>query len=194
MSGTQQRKVTVTVTKYLPSARPLRTRERELQCPPTPIYVPSVRDGTTFAECLLAWHSAKGAPVGPKHRLCVECAASTRQRFLLCRMPQPWHSVKKLYRFLGVPSLLSAIVIALGKDTLCRVSHSKKWPETPFYLFLLFHPNKQKISHNHHIYMTNIIESSHTSYTPHISQKPQISQVSSQRSHKTHVSQNSSQN
>jgi hypothetical protein len=45
----------------------------------------------------------------------------TWQRLPLCRVSWPQHSAKKLYRFLGVPSLPSAMVIALDKEHLCQV-------------------------------------------------------------------------
>jgi hypothetical protein len=62
---------------------------------------------------------------------------------LLCRVSRPQHSAKKLYRFLGVPSLPSVI---LSKVT-----------RIPF-LFVFVVPSKQTkdISHNHHIYITDI--------------------------------------
>jgi hypothetical protein len=41
----------------------------------------------------------------------------TRQRLPLCRVSRPQHSAKKLYRFLGVPSLPSAMALTLGKVT-----------------------------------------------------------------------------
>jgi hypothetical protein len=86
----------------------------------------------------------------------------TRQMLLLCRVPRPHHSTKKLYRFPGVPSLPSDMVMTL--DKVSRQSDQN----TPFYLFLLSHPNKQNIYHiiitytsqssqNHHIRQTHDI-------------------------------------
>jgi hypothetical protein len=61
---------------------------------------------------------------------------------LLCRVPRSQHSGKKLYRFPGVPSLPSAMVIALGKVT-----------RKPLFLFVFAIPSKQTkdIYHSHHI-------------------------------------------
>jgi hypothetical protein len=77
----------------------------------------------------------------------------TRQRELLWRVPRLQHSIKKLYRFPGVSSLPKSMAIALGKVT-----------RKPF-LFAFIIPFKQtkQISHNHHIYITEFIESSHIS-------------------------------
>jgi hypothetical protein len=44
-----------------------------------------------------------------------------QQSEVLCRVLGPQHSAKKLYRFLGVPSLPSPLATALGKRTLCRL-------------------------------------------------------------------------
>jgi hypothetical protein len=95
----------------------------------------------------------------------------------LGRVLGPKHSVKKLCRFPGVPSLLSDMVTTLGKCNICRVLDSTKWPETPFLFVLLFHPNKQNIYHIiityiHHIvhriiiYITNLTSFSQTSLSP----------------------------
>jgi hypothetical protein len=96
----------------------------------------------------------------------------TQQRFLVCRVSQPQHSAKKLYRFPGVPSLPS---VALGKVT-----------RTPFlFVFAISSKQTKDISHNHHIYITDITESSHTSNTRHSSQRSHVSSQRSQ-SHKYH--------
>jgi hypothetical protein len=97
------------------------------------------------------WYSAK------KSSFFAECLDhSTRQR--------------RLYRFPRCPSLPSAMVIALGKDTLCRVLHSTKWPGSPFFIcfccsiqknkryisftshYISFASQNQHIYHQHHIY------------------------------------------
>jgi hypothetical protein len=73
-----------------------------------------------FAKCpghntrqrRLAW-----TPVKPLCR--VLCGLGTRQRFLLCRVLWSWHSAKRLYWCLGVPSLLSVMTLTLGKVPLC---------------------------------------------------------------------------
>jgi hypothetical protein len=110
----------------------------------------------TFVECLLI-HSAKKVP------LCRVSTASTRQRIRqlvplsaslpsalrgtrqsvpLCRVSGPPHSAKKLYRCPGIGTLPGAMTLTLGKVTSIHI----------FYLFFIFHPNKQKISHIHHKY------------------------------------------
>jgi hypothetical protein len=66
---------------------------------------------------------------------------------ILCRVPEPLHSAKNLYRCSGLGSLLSAMVLTLDKATSRHL----------FYLFSLFHPNKQKIFHRYHIYTSQII-------------------------------------
>jgi hypothetical protein len=75
------------------------TRQRLVQWTPQPVPVPRAlmalgKEGF-FAECLVAWHSAKNPPVGPFASIFAECLGkSTRQRylcrfpgFLLCRVP-----------------------------------------------------------------------------------------------------------
>jgi hypothetical protein len=66
---------------------------------PTPIPVPSVRANTRQKEAFV-----EGAPVGLKCKLCVECAARTRQRSFtgsqvcfLCRVLWSLHSAKTLF-------------------------------------------------------------------------------------------------
>jgi hypothetical protein len=156
LSGTRQRKVTVTA--------------------------PSDGDGSfcrvsslalckeaNFAECLLSWPSAKTGPVGPTTSPCAESSrrhsakedsllsvwwTGTRQRVLQwAPLPVPLpsalttalgkdgfagsqvsffaechgqHSAKMALPVPRLPSLPSAMVIALGKATLCRVLHSAK--------------------------------------------------------------------
>jgi hypothetical protein len=78
------------------------------------------------------------------------------------------HSVKKLYRFPGVSSLLSAMVMALGKVPLCRVLHSAKWTEYLF-LFVFIFQSKQtkyvtKSSYMHHRYHRIITYIIHATY------------------------------
>jgi hypothetical protein len=52
----------------------------------------------------------------------VECQDyNTQQTDLLYQVPGLQHSAKKLYQFPGVPSLLCAMVMALGKEPLYRV-------------------------------------------------------------------------
>jgi hypothetical protein len=105
-----------------------------------------------FAECMWYWHSAKKFPVDLFDGLLLSALGRTRQRLLLCRVPRTQHSAKKLYRFPGVSSLPSAIVMTLCKVPLCRVLHSTKWPKYCF-LFVSIIQSKQTkdISYNHHI-------------------------------------------
>jgi hypothetical protein len=122
----------------------------------------------------------------------------TRQRNYLCRVSTSLHSTKGLPAGPFVSffaecssSLPSARAIALGKEALlvprCCFSAECYGPNTRqstflpsvtlgkltsihlFNLFLLFHPNKQKISHIHHIYHIIITD---ITYTSHISQTP----------------------
>jgi hypothetical protein len=53
-------------------------------------------------------------------------SCGTRQSVLLCRVLEPLHSAKNLYRCQGLGSLPSAMVLTLGKEVLCRVLHSAK--------------------------------------------------------------------
>jgi hypothetical protein len=122
--------------------------------------------------CLVDWLSAKSPPVGPFASPFAECAGR--------------HSAK-------VASLLSVLTTTLGKEgfTGSQVSsfaechgHStrQRYPlpsvtlgkvirKSLFYLFLLFHPNKQKIYIIHiTLYIIRITESTHLSSTPYISQ------------------------
>jgi hypothetical protein len=138
----------------------------------------------TFVECHLihsakrlplcrvstSLHSAKGPPAGPFVKFFAECSRR--------------HSAK-------LASLPSARAIALGKEALpvprCCFSVECSGPDNRqstylssvtlgkvtsihlFNLFLLFHPNKQKISHIHHRYHIIITD---ITYTSHISQTP----------------------
>jgi hypothetical protein len=97
-----------------------------------------------FFECHLI-HSAKRIPL---------CQLSTSGHFVsFFAECSRRHSTKKLYRCPGVLSLPSAMTLTLGRVTSIHL----------FYLFLLFHPNKQKISH---IIITYITYTSHISQTP----------------------------
>ena len=135
-----------------------------------------------FTECLLSWPPAKTAPVGPSAS---PFAESSRRHSTKKALMGPFvstfaecvgrHSVK-------VASLPSALTTALGKEgfTGSQVSffaechgHNTRQSdqEVLFYLFLLFHPNKQKIYIIHiTLYIIRITESTHLSSTPYISQ------------------------
>jgi hypothetical protein len=129
-SGTRQRKAAVTVTD----------------------------DGDgVFAECLSDSTRQRIRQRGPPVRYFVECLV--------------WHSAKRA-------SLLSVRAITLGKEpipvpkswffaecyapntrqstSLSSVTLGKVTSIHLFYLFFIFHPNKQKISHIHHIYTSQI--------------------------------------
>jgi hypothetical protein len=118
------------------------------------------------------WLSTKSPPVGPFASPFAECAGR--------------HSVK-------VASLPSALTTALGKEgftgsqvsffaechghstqqryPLPSVTLGKVTKKSLFYLFLLFHPNKQKIYIIHiTLYIIRITESTYLSSTPYISQ------------------------
>jgi hypothetical protein len=68
---------------------------------------------------------------------------------LLCRVPRPQRSAKKLYRFRDVPSLLCALVMLLGK-----VARKPSF----IYFYYYIQTNKRYISltshvsHNQHMY------------------------------------------
>jgi hypothetical protein len=90
---------------------------------------------------------------------------------------------KKKMHLVGMDSLLILLILGPGyhhprgqdiigtrqSTSLPSVTLGKVTSILLFYFVLLFHPNKQKISHNHHRYhiiITNI------TYTSHISQRP----------------------
>jgi hypothetical protein len=128
-----------------------------------------------FAECHLG-HSAKDPPGRVLMSGSLPSATcSTRQSVPLCRVPQTLHSAKNLYRCPGLGSLPSVRVLTLGKVT----------RKSLFYLFLLFHPNKQKIYIIHiTLYIIRITESTHLSSTPYISQiSPHKSGFTTHKSH-----------
>ena len=139
------------------------------------------------------WHSAKNPPVGPFASIFAECLGnSTRQRclcrfpgFLLCRVP--WSALGK-DGFTG--SQVSFFAECHGHSTrqsnpLPSVTLGKVTRMSLFYLFLLFHPNKQKIYIIHiTLYINRITESTHLSSTPYISQiSPHKSGFTAHKSH-----------
>jgi hypothetical protein len=147
------------------------------------VTAPGNGDGA-FAECHLihsakrlplcrvatSLDSAKGPPAGPFVSFLAKC--SRRRSAKLASLP-------------------SARATALGKETLpvprccfsaeCYGPYTRQSTSLPsvtlgkvtsihlFKLFLLFHPNKQKISHIHHRYHIIITD---ITYTSHISQTP----------------------
>ena len=139
------------------------------------------------------WHSAKNPPVGPFASPFAECLGNgTRQRhlcrfpgFLLCRVP--WSALGK-DGFTG--SQVSFFAKCHGhstrqSDPLPSVTLGKVTRMSLFYLFLLFHPNKQKIYIIHiTLYINRITESTHLSSTPYISQiSPHKSGFTAHKSH-----------
>jgi hypothetical protein len=107
-------------------------------------------------------HSAKNPPGRvPMSGSLSSARYGTRQSVLLCWVSETLHSAKNLYRCPGLGSLPSAMVLTLGKEPLCRVLHSAKWPVGTF-LFVFYIPSTQTkdityTSHISHIYITNII-------------------------------------
>jgi hypothetical protein len=127
-SGTRQRKAAVTATGW---------RRRHLYR----VSRMTLGKGNFFAECHLE-HSAKNPPGRvPMSGSLPSAMYGTRQSVPLCRVSETLHSANNLYRCPGLSSLPS---VALGKVTSMHL----------FYLFFVFHPHKQKISH---IYITDII-------------------------------------
>jgi hypothetical protein len=65
-------------------------------------------------------HSAKNPPGRvPMSGSLPSARFGTRRT--LCRVPETLHSAKNLYRYPGLGSLPSAMVLTLGKEPLCRV-------------------------------------------------------------------------
>lgn len=91
----------------------------------------------------------------------------TRQRVLIYRVLRPYHSTKKLYRFPSVFFVECFGYRTRQRTSLPSVTLRKLTRKNLFYLFLLFHPNKQRI---YIIDITYITESTHVSRTPYISQ------------------------
>jgi hypothetical protein len=101
-----------------------------------------------FAECLRR-HSTKELPLPSVFLTALDKESArgvpmlgtlssawygTRQSVLLCRVSEPLHSAKNLYQCPGLGSLPSAMVLILGKASLCRVLHSAKWPVHTFFI------------------------------------------------------------
>jgi hypothetical protein len=113
---------------------------------------------SVFAECLLNSTRQRIHQRGPHVRYFAECLV--------------WHSAKRA-------SLSSVKAITLGKEPIpvprswffaeCYGPDTRQSTSLPsftldkvtsthlFYLFFLFHPNKQKIFHRYHIYTSHII-------------------------------------
>jgi hypothetical protein len=109
----------------------------------------------------------KGSTSGPFASPFVKCTMRHSSKGAFCQLLWSRYSAKKLYQFPSVPSLPSAMVMALGKEHFVECNTRQSVLKTHFYLFLSFHPNKQNI---YIINITYITESTHVSPTPYISQ------------------------
>jgi hypothetical protein len=128
--------------------QPLRRRVTETATlPSVPGVCPAtLGKGCIFAECHLR-HSVKN-PLErvPMSGSLPNARSGTRQSVLLCRVSETLHSAKNLCRCPGLDSVPSVMALTLGKVTSMHL----------FYLFFVFHPHKQKISHVYHIYTSQI--------------------------------------
>jgi hypothetical protein len=105
------------------------TRQRSSLWAPLPVSLSSVLGGTRQRRpvCRVPDWLALGKGITCGSLLSVPLPSAlrgTRQSLLLCRVPRRQHSTKRLYRCSGVPSLPSAMVMALDKVPLYRVLHS----------------------------------------------------------------------
>jgi hypothetical protein len=114
--------------------------------------------GVTFVECLPDNTRQRIRQRGPHVRYFAECLV--------------WHSAKRAYLPSVRATTLGKEPISVprswffaecyGSDTrqstsLSSVTLGKVTSRHLFYLFSLFHPNKQKIFHRYHIYISQII-------------------------------------
>jgi hypothetical protein len=74
-----------------------------------------------FAECLPAITRQRIRQRVPLSGSLPSAARGSRQSLPLCRVSDPPHSAKNLYRCPGLGSLPSAMTLTLGKPPLCRV-------------------------------------------------------------------------
>jgi hypothetical protein len=131
--------------------QPLRRRVAETESLPS-VCQTTLGKESIFAECHLG-HSAKNPPERvPMLGSLPSARYGTRQRMILCRVLETLHSAKNLYRCPGLGSLPSAVLDTPQSTSLLSVTLVKVTSRNLFYLFFIFHPNKQKISHIHHIY------------------------------------------
>jgi hypothetical protein len=81
-------------------------------------------------------------------------------------VPRPQHLAKKHYRLPGVPSLLSAMTLTLGKVPLSHVLHLVKRLEYPFFICFYYsiQINKRYITYTLHIHHKIIKYIVHTTY------------------------------
>jgi hypothetical protein len=132
------------------------------------------------------WHSAKSPPVGPFASPFNECAG--RHSAKVASLPSVLTTTLGKEGFTG--SQVSSFAECHGRSTRQRyplpsVTLGKVTRKSLFYLFLLFHPNKQKIYIIHNtLYIIRITESTHLSSTPYISQiSPHKSGFTAHKSH-----------
>jgi hypothetical protein len=107
----------------------------------------------TFAECPPAQHSITSPSAGPFVSFFIECSGRHSAKLASLLSVRATRLGKKA---LPVPRC-SFFAECYGPDTRQRTSLGKVTNIHLFNLFLLFHPNKQNISHNHHIYHIYII-------------------------------------
>jgi hypothetical protein len=155
----------LTKTHSLSSVHCTDTRQRSSPWAPLPGHLPSVLGGTwqRLPLCRVPAGMTLGKEISNRPLLSVPLPSAlggTQQSLLLCRAPKPSHSAKRLYRCPGVPSLPSAMTLTLGKVT-----------RIPFYLFLLFHLNNQKIYHIIITYTSHVSHNHHIHNRDHIFQK-----------------------
>jgi hypothetical protein len=139
----------VTETKSLPSV-PGDTRQRSSLC-----RVSARRHWTKNKSLSSAtWDTRQRTRQrgSPCQVLCRVLVTALSKRMILCRVSETLHSAKNLYRCPGLGSLPSAVLDTPQSTSLLSVTLVKVTSRNLFYLFFIFHPNKQKISHIHHIY------------------------------------------
>jgi hypothetical protein len=137
--------------------------------------------GGFFAECLVDGLSVKSPPVGPFASLFAECAG--RHSANVASLPSALTTALSKEGFTG--SQVSFFAECHSHSTRQRyplpsVTLGKVTRKSLFYLFLLFHPNKQKIYIIHiTLYIIRITE-----LTPYISQiAPHKSGFTAHKSH-----------
>jgi hypothetical protein len=128
-----------------------------------------------FAECLPTSTQQRIRQRVPLSASLPSALCGTRQSLSLCRVPQPPHSAKKLYRCPGTGTLPSAMALTLGKVT-------------SIHLFLFVFLYSIQTNKRYHIYITDITYtsqiSSQISHIHHISHKDHKSNISIKFSHK----------
>jgi hypothetical protein len=123
---------------------------------------------TLFVECLLDWHSTKKALVGPFANYFVECAGRHSEKKPPLPVPLSSTGTTTLDKEALSVSRCAFFTECFGHRTRQRhslpsVTLGKVTIKPLFYLFLSFHPNKQKI---YIVDITYITETTHVSPTP----------------------------